>query len=943
LQTVPGVAEVASIGGYVKQYQVEVDPNMLSAYNIPIGKVRQAIARSNSDIGGRLIEMAETEYMVRGLGYIESLDDLEQVTIGVDSRGTPIRLKDVANVQIGPELRRGLAELDGTGEVAGGIVIMRYGDNALATIQRVRARLEQLKTGLPDGIEIVPVYDRGTLIERAVDNLTETLFIEFALVALVCALFLLHLRSALVTIIALPIGVLMAFIAMRYQGINANIMSLGGIAIAIGAMVDGPIVITENAHKHIGLARAAKGSELSSAERWKAIGTAAREVGPALFFAKSIIVVSYFAIFTLEAQEGRLFKPLAFTSSYSMAAAAILAITVAPLLTGYLVRGRILPEDKNPINRALHTLHKPALGVLLRWRKTTLTVVLALLALTWYPLSKLGSEFMPPLDEGDILYMPTTFPGISITKAKELLQQTDKILSTFPEVETVFGKVGRAETATDPAPLAMIETIVQLKPRDAWPDPDKTTQELMREFDAAIQFPGLTNAWTMPIKTRIDMLSTGIKTPVGIKISGPDLAVLQEISEEVEQAMKTIPDTLSAFGDRAVGGYFLDIDIRRDEIARYGLNVSDVQDVIMSAIGGMRVTETVEGLERYPVNLRYPRELRDNPDSLRRVLVPTPTGAQIPLAQLAHIRLTRGAPVIKSENARPNAWVYVDLKTSDVGGFVAEAKRVLDEQVEIPAGYMVSWSGQFEYMERANARLKIVIPLTLFIIFLLLYLNFRNASAPAVVMLSVPFALIGGFWFVYWSEFNISVAVAVGFIALAGVAVETGMLVLTFIEETVDHYRKEHSAAYQRGETQQATLPLNQILIAVHEGTSKRVRPMAMTASSTIIGLLPIMLGSGTGSDVMQRIAAPMVGGMLTTTLLSSVFLCSRSFTHLSCSGGKGGYTRVRIRWNTDLYRGNHDCHGQSLILASSSCSESDGFYLRPRSAGGHRKRVSEL
>ena len=799
--------------------------------------------------------------------------DLEQVTIGVDSRGTPIRLKDIANVQIGPELRRGLAELDGTGEVAGGVVIMRYGDNALATIQRVRERLEQLKTGLPDGVEIMPVYDRGRLIENAVDNLTETLLIEFGLVALVCALFLLHLRSALVTIIALPIGVLMAFIAMRFQGINANIMSLGGIAIAIGAMVDGPIVLTENAHKHIGLARAAKGSELTSAERWKVIGTAAREVGPALFFSLLIIVVSYFAIFTLEAQEGRLFKPLAFTSSYSMAAAAILAITVAPLLTGYLVRGRILSEDKNPINRVLHMLHKPALGVLLRWRKTTLAVMLVLLTFTWYPISKLGSEFMPPLDEGDILYMPTTFPGISITKAKELLQQTDKILRTFPEVETVFGKVGRAETATDPAPLSMIETIVQLKSRDAWPDPDKTTQDLMREFDAAIKFPGLTNAWTMPIKTRIDMLSTGIKTPVGIKISGPALEVLQEISEDVEQVMKTMPDTLSAFGDRAVGGYFLDIDIRRDEVARYGLNVSDVQDVIMSAIGGMRVTETVEGLERYPVSLRYPRELRDNPDSLRRVLVPTPVGAQIPLAQLADIRLVRGAPVIKSENAHPNAWVYIDLRTSDVGGFVAEAKRALDDQVDIPAGYTVSWSGQFEYMERANARLKIVIPLTLFIIFVLLYLNFRNASAPAVVMLSVPFALIGGFWFVYWSGFNISVAVAVGFIALAGVAVETGILVLTFIEETVDRYRKEHAAAYQQGETQQETLSLNQILSAVHEGTSKRVRPVVMTASSTIIGLLPIMLGGGTGSDVMQRIAAPMVGGMLTTTFLCLLVL----------------------------------------------------------------------
>ena len=873
LQTVPGVAEVASIGGYVKQYQVEVDPNMLSAYNIPISKVRRAIARSNSDIGGRLIEMAETEYMVRGLGYIQSIEDLEHVTVAVDAQGTPVRLKDIATIQIGPELRRGLAELDGTGEVAGGIVIMRYGENALATIKRVRERLEELKSGLPDGVEIIPVYDRGTLIESAVDNLTKTLLIEFMLVALVCALFLLHMRSALVTIIALPVGILIAFIAMRLQGINANIMSLGGIAIAIGAMVDGPIVLTENAHKHLSKARAAKGGELTTAEHWQTIANAAREVGPALFFSLLVIVASYFAIFTLEAQEGRLFKPLAFTSSYSMAAAAFLAITLAPLLTGYLIRGKIRPEKENPINRFLHTIHSPTLGTLLNWRKTTLAIMAVLLALTYYPITKLGSEFMPPLDEGDILYMPTTFPGISITKAKELLQQTDKILHSFPEVETVFGKVGRASTATDPAPLSMIETIVRLKPRDQWPEPGKSTKELMREMDAAIKFPGLANSWTMPIKTRIDMLSTGIKTPVGVKISGPDLNILQDIAKDVEQAMKTMPDTLSAFGDRAVGGYFLDIDIRRDEIARYGLNIADVQDVIMSAIGGMQVTETVEGLERYPISLRYPRELRDDPEQLARVLIPTPSGAQIPLGQLADISLARGAPVIKSENARPNAWVYIDLKGSDIGGFVTEAKRVVAEQVQIPAGYTIVWSGQFEYMERANARLKIVIPLTLFIIFLLLYLNFRNVSAPAVVMLSVPFALIGGFWLVYWSGFNMSVAIAVGFIALAGVAVETGILVLTFIEETVSERRQLKAAAYERGDSDSPRLLQQEILQAIHEGTSKRVRPVAMTATSTIVGLLPIMLSSGTGSDVMQRIAAPMVGGMLTTTLLCLLVL----------------------------------------------------------------------
>jgi Cu(I)/Ag(I) efflux system membrane protein CusA/SilA len=659
---------------------------------------------------------------------------------------------------------------------------------------------------------------------------------------------------------------------MRVQGINANIMSLGGIAIAIGAMVDGPIVLIENAHKHLALARSRFGETLTSGQRWSAIGDAAKEVGPALFFSLLVIVVSYFAIFTLEAQEGRLFKPLAFTSSYSMAAAAILAIILVPLLTGYLIRGRILPENKNPLTRALHAVHAPALSFLLRWRKATLVTVLALLLVTIYPVSRLGSEFMPPLDEGDILYMPTTFPGLSITKAKELLQQTDKILATFPEVESVFGKVGRAETATDPAPLSMIETTVRLKPREDWPDPSKTTQDLMQEMDAAIRFPGLANAWTMPIKTRIDMLSTGIKTPVGIKISGPDLNELQRIAEDVEQAMKGIPETLSAFGDRAAGGYFLDFDIRREAVARYGLTVGDVQDVIMSAIGGMQVTETVEGLERYPVNIRYPRELRDDPDRLARVLIPTPSGAQIPLAQVANIELRRGAPVIKSEGARPNAWVYVDLQTSDVGGFVDKAKAVLASEVDIPDGYAISWSGQYEYMERAAARLQIVIPLTLLMIFVLLYLNFGNAASPSIVMLSVPFALVGGFWLVFWYGFNMSVAVAVGFIALAGVAVETGVLVLTFIQEAVAE-RREAKRAGTDADSKAAVLTNADILEAVHEGTSRRVRPVVMTATSTIVGLLPIMLMGGTGSDVMQRIAAPMVGGMITATFLSLLVL----------------------------------------------------------------------
>ena len=901
LQTVPGVAEVASIGGYVKQYQVEVDPNALLAYDIPISRVRDAIMRSNRDVGGRLVEMAETEYMVRGLGYIRSIEDIEDIAVGVDERGTPIRVRDIADVGTGPELRRGIAELNGEGEVAGGIVVMRYGENALSTIEAVRAKLEELEPGLPDGVEIVPTYDRGDLIARAVDNLSNTLLLEFVLVTLICGVFLFHLRSALVVLITLPIGILLAFIAMRLQGINANIMSLGGIAIAIGAMVDGPIVLIENSHRHLALAAKDKDGRLTARERWGAVATAAREVGPPLFFSLLVVVVSYFAIFTLQAQEGRLFKPLAFTSSYSMAGAALLAITVVPILIGFFVRGRIRGDAHNPISRLLSALHAPILRGLLRWRFATLVVVTGLLAMTWYPLSRLGAEFMPPLDEGDVLYMPTTFPGVSITKAEELLQQTDKILATFPEVETVFGKVGRAETATDPAPLSMIETIARLKPREQWPDPAKTTADLMREMDAAIRFPGLANAWTLPIRTRIDMLSTGIRTPVGIKIAGPDLAVLEQIALDAEQAMGALPETLSAYGDRAAGGYFLDFDIRRDEAARHGLTPGDIQDVIMSAVGGMQVTETVEGLERYPVNVRYPRELRDDPERLRRVLIPTPNGAQIPLGQVADIVLRRGPPVIKSEGARPNAWVYIDIATSDVGGFVAQAQQALAEQVEIPEGYTVTWSGQYEYMERAAQRLRIVIPATLLFMFLLLYMNFRNISAPLTVMLSVPFALVGGFWMVWWYGFNLSVAVAAGFIALAGVAVETGVLVLTFIDQAVAERRQAKRVAVtagdaggetgndpgrtggtdgatsndpvRAGDTGSVALSVDEIREAVQRGTSQRVRAVAMTAMSTIMGLLPIMLIFGTGSDVMQRIAAPMIGGMVTTAVLCLLVL----------------------------------------------------------------------
>ncbi len=785
LQTVSGVAEVASVGGFVKQYQVEVDPNALAAYAISLGKVKQAIQRSNQDVGGRLVEMAETEYMVRGLGYIRSIDDLREVAVGVDANGTPVRLADVATIQLGPELRRGVAELDGTGEVAGGVVVMRYGANALETIQRVRDKLAELQPGLPDGVEIVTVYDRGQLIERAVDNLRMKLIEESVVVSLITILFLLHVRSALVAIISLPVGILLAFVIMHWQGINANIMSLGGIAIAIGAMVDGAIVMIENAHKHLERAALQMGRALTRQEHWATIGAAAREVGPALFFSLLIITVSFLPVFTLQAQEGRLFTPLAYTKTWAMAGAALLAITLVPVLMGGFIRGRILPEARNPVNRLLHALHAPALATAMRYSAVTLLLALLLLGASIYPVLKTGSEFMPPLDEGDILYMPTTWPGLSITKARELLQQTDKLLRGFPEVDTVFGKVGRAETATDPAPLAMLETTVRLKPRAEWPDPAKTTRELMDEMDRVIRFPGLANAWTMPIKTRIDMLSTGIKTPVGIKVSGPDLKVLEQLAAEVARVVKQLPDTLSAFGDRAAGGYYLDFEIRRDAAARYGLTVGDIQDVIQTAIGGMNITWTVDGLERYPVNLRYPRELRDNLDELKRALIATPTGTQIPLSLVADLHMRRGPPVIKTEDARPNAWVYVDITSSDIGGYVARARQLVAQQVEIPTGYTLSWSGQYEYMQRAAQRLRIVVPVTLLIIFLLLYFNFRNMTEPLVVMLSIPFGLIGGFWLVYWLGFNLSVAVAVGFIALAGVAAEIGVLVLTFIDQEI--------------------------------------------------------------------------------------------------------------------------------------------------------------
>ena len=863
LQAVNGVAEVASIGGFVKQYQVEVDPNALQRYGISLNMIKMAIKASNQDVGGRLLEMAETEYMVRGLGYIRSIDDLNSIPVAVDANGTPVRLRDVAQVHLGPELRRGVVDLNGEGEVAGGVVVMRYGENALATIKAVRTKLEELKKGLPEGVEIIPVYDRGDLIERAVNSLNTALLEELLIVSLVVMLFLLHVRSAMVVIITLPLGILMAFLVMRWQGLNANIMSLGGIAIAIGAMVDGAIVMVENGHRCLAKAITAKGEDLTNKEHWQAIGKACREVGPSLFFSLLIITVSFMPIFTLQAQEGRLFSPLAFTKTYAMAASAILAITLVPVLMGYFLRGKITAEEKNPINRLLHQLHTPVLRLAMQHRSITLALAAVLLAATYYPYAQLGSEFMPPLDEGDILYMPTTFPGISITKAKELVQQTDKILARFPEVASVFGKAGRAETATDPAPLSMLETTIRLKPKAEWPDPSKTIKQLMAEMDRAIQFPGLANSWTMPIKTRTDMLATGIKTPVGIKVSGPDLSVLQKLTRDIEQVMKKLPETTSAFGDRSVGGYYLDFTINRDNAARYGLTVGAVQDVIATAIGGMNITETVEGLERYPVNLRYPRALRDNLESLKRVLIPTPSGNQIPLTMVADIEYRRGPSVIKSEGARPNAWVYVDIASSDVGGFVRKAKQRVADEINLPVGYALNWAGQFEYMERAAERLSTIVPITLLIIFLLLYLNFRNVTAPLVVMLSIPFGLVGGIWLIYANNHNLSVAVVVGFIALAGMAAEIGVLVLGFIDREITSRRTESDSK----------LAAETIKDAVLEATSKRVRPIAMTVLSTMAGLVPIMLSSGTGSDVTQPIAAPMLGGMFSVLLLNLLVL----------------------------------------------------------------------
>jgi len=853
LTSVNGVAEVASIGGFVKQYQVIVDPNKLVAFNIPLQKIRMAIQRSNNDVGGKLVEMGETEFMVRGLGYIKSVNDLYNIPLGVDQRGVPIMLKNVAVVKIGPELRRGVADYNGTGEVVGGIIIMRYGGNALQVIENVKERLEQLKAGLPEGVRIKSVYDRSGLILRAVDNLKRTLIEESIIVTLVCIIFLFHLRSALVAIFTLPVGIFISLIIMQRQGINANIMSLSGIAIAIGAMVDGAIVMIENAHKHIE-------KDAGKKPHWDLILDASREVGPALFFSLLIIAISFLPVFTLEAQEGRLFKPLAFTKTYAMLGAALLSVTIVPILMGYLIRGKIRPEAKNPVNRFLIWIYHPVIKLVLKAKVLVILLAIAVLALTYIPWKSIGSEFMPPLNEGDLLYMPTTLPGISITKAKELLQQTDRIIATFPEVHHVFGKIGRAETATDPAPLSMIETTITLKPESEW-RAGMTIEQLISELDKSIRFPGLTNAWTMPIKTRVDMLSTGIKTPVGIKLMGADLQVLSDVGEKIEAALREVPGTLSVYSERVTGGNFLDYHIKRREAARYGLTVGDIQDIIMSAVGGMNVTHTVEGLERYPVNLRYGSELRDSPEKLRRILVPTPTGAQIPITQLADIRIVKGPPAIKSENARNNAWIYVDLTGIDVGTYVKKAQQVIKEKIKMPPGYSLVWSGQYEYMIRAQKRLMIVVPLTLIIIFLLLYLNFKNITDSLIVMAAVPFSLTGGLWLMYLMGYNMSVAVGVGFIALAGVATEIGIVLLIYLNISYRKFKERYGEKFNRK-------ILNQ---AIEEGSALRVRPIMMTAVAIMAGLMPIMWSHGTGSQVMKRIAAPMVGGMVSATILTLI------------------------------------------------------------------------
>ncbi len=856
LKTIPGVAEVATLGGMVRQYQIQVDPNKLRSYGIPLSKVLSALQADNQETGGSVIESAEAEYMVRSHGYLETLDDFRNIPLSVSNTGTPILLSDVARIQIGPELRRGVTELNGEGEVTGGVIVMRAGQNALEGINAVKTKLETLKKSLPAGVEIVTTYDRSQLINRAVENLTHKLIEEFIVIALVCAVFLWHFRSALVAIVALPIGILVSFIVMYYQGVNANIMSLGGIAIAIGAMVDAAIVMIENAHRQLDHYKTLHG-EPDTAQRFKLIVDAACEVGPALFFSLLIITLSFIPVFTLEAQEGKLFAPLAFTKTYAMAAAAGLSITLIPVLMTLFIKGDIRSEHSNPLNRTLIAIYKPMLSRVLHYPKVTIGIALLLVLITAYPLSKLGTEFMPPLDEGDLLYMPTALPGLSAAKASEILQLSDRLIKTVPEVKTVFGKSGRAETATDPAPLEMLETTIQFKPKSEW-RAGMTTEKLIAELDAKLKIPGMANVWVQPIRNRIDMLSTGIKSPVGIKISGADLATLEKLGSEVERIMKTVPGVGSVIAERVTGGRYIDVKIDRLKIARYGLNIAEVQSFIATAIGGDNVGEKVEGLARYPINVRFPRELRDSVEKLKALTIITERGAAIPLGDIAEVKVADGPSMIKSENARPNVWVYVDIHDRDLGGFVKEAKTIINHELQLPIGYSLSWSGQFEYFERASKRLSYVVPMTLSIIFIMLFLAFKRITPAALILVSLPFSLVGAVWFLYMLGHHFSIASGVGMIALSGLAAEFGIIMLVYLDDAIERYR--------------AAGKLNtheDLYAALIEGAALRVRPKAMTVAVILAGLIPILIGTGAGSEAMSRIAAPMIGGMLTAPLLS--------------------------------------------------------------------------
>ena len=886
LKTVPNVAEVASIGGMVRQYQVVLDPDKLAAYNIPQAQVVTAIQRANQEAGGAVLELGEAEYMVRASGYLQSLDDFRKIPLTTTPAGVSVRLGDVARIQLGPEMRRGIGELDGEGEAVGGVIVMRSGKNALETIDAVKKKLASLQSSLPRGVEIVPTYDRSNLIERAVQNLTHKLLEEFLVVAVVCFVFLFHLRSALVAIVSLPLGVLAAFIVMHYQGVNANIMSLGGIAIAIGAMVDAAVVMIENAHKHLEhWSHDHPGMQLEGAQRWRVIGDSAAEVGPALFFSLLIITLSFVPVFTLEAQEGRLFSPLAFTKTYSMAAAAGLAVTLIPVLMGYLIRGRIPDEKRNPLNRFLIAVYRPLLDAVLRAPKLTLAAAAVLLVASLWPLQHIGGEFMPRLDEGDLLYMPSALPGLSAGKASELLQQTNRLIRTVPEVASVYGKAGRAESATDPAPLEMFETTIQFKPREQW-RPGMTTDKLIEELDKAVRVPGLSNIWVPPIRNRIDMLATGIKSPVGVKIAGTDLVTIDRLTGEVERTLKDVPGVSSALAERLTGGRYVDVDIRRDDAARFGMNIADVQSVISSAVGGENIGETVEGLQRFPINVRYPREIRDSVEKLRELPIVTERGQRLVLADVADVKITDGPPMLRSENARLSGWVYVDIRGRDLRSAVQDMQQAVAQKVKLPPGYSISWSGQFEFLERATAKLKVVVPFTLLIIFVLLYLTFGSFGEALLIMATLPFALVGGIWLLYLLGYNLSIAGAVGFIALAGVSAEFGVIMLLYLKHA-------WSERLEQGKTSAADL-----LDAIREGAVLRVRPKAMTVAVILAGLFPIMWGTGTGSEVMQRIAAPMVGGMITAPLLS-MFVVPAAYLLMRRPRAQGAH-----RWA--FWRRNH-------------------------------------